>query len=269
VFDPRADRVALDRFRTWMRVSQRELWITFVLLILLSVVVTSMVVTSTLGVGNDDLAGDLTGMVVRQGEVLERVGGLWLRVAFLVGGAFVLFSTQLGIVDTVTRITGTIFYERFGRRSRFWTIKRTFLLFLTIFVLASMVIIAASWSGGAGLGALQPNFLVLIAGPFTMTSMYAYTIAIGYMNARRLPGELAPPVWKRWGMVWAAGLWGWFTAEMLARSIMAGFGAERTITESLSWHPARAILYGIWLASLLWFAWATLRTREPIEQSAG
>ncbi len=263
VFDPKADRVALGRFHTWMRVSQRELLITFVLLILLSVVVTSMVVTSTLGVGNDDLAGDLTGMVVRQGEVLERVGGLWLRVAFLVGGAFVLFSTQLGIVDTVTRITGTIFYERFGRRTRFWTIKRTFLLFLTIFVLASMAIIVVSWSGGAGLGALQPNFLVLIAGPFTMASMYAYTLAIGYMNVRRLPADLSPPLWKRCGMVWAAALWGWFTAEMLARAVMGGSGAERAVTESLSWHPGRGVIYGIWLASLLWFAWATLRGKKP------
>ena len=38
---------------------------------------------------------------------------------FLLGGAFVLFSTQLGIVDTVTRIAGSIFYERYGRYTTF------------------------------------------------------------------------------------------------------------------------------------------------------
>ncbi len=70
-------------------------------------------------------------------------------------------------------------------------------------------------------------------------------------------------------MVWAAALWGWFTTEMLARAIMAGFGAERTITESLVWHPARITLYAVWLVSLLWFAWLTLRMPAPAESSDG
>ncbi len=261
VFDPAPGGTALRRFRGWMRVARRELLITFVLLILLSVVLTTMLVTSTIGTGNEELAGDLTGMVARQGVSIERVGGVWLRVVFLLGGAFALFSTQLGIVDTVTRITGTVFYERYGRRTSFWTLKRTFLLFLTLVVLAAMAIILASWIGGEGLNALQPNFLVLIAGPFTIASMYVYALVVGYMNARRLPDQLSAPSWTRGGMVWAATLWGWFTAEQLARVIMGGLGAETAVTESLAWHPVRVVLYALWLASLLWFAWATLPRR--------
>jgi len=248
------DPTALARFRAWMRVSERELFLTFVLLILASVVITCMLVTSTLGIGNAELAGDLTGMVTRQGEVLERVGGVWLRVAFLLGGAFVLFSTQLGIVDTVTRITGSIFYERYGRRTSFWTIKRTFLLFLTAFVLASMGIITMSWLGGASLAALEPNLLVLIAGPFTISSMYAFTIVVGVMNANRLPAALGPPVWKRWGMVWAAALWGWFTAEVVTRLVLGALHVDSAVIESLAWHPVRVVTYLLLGASLVWFA---------------
>jgi len=265
VFDARRPG-SLARFRAWMRVAERELLITFVLLIVLSVVITSLLVTSTLGTGNVELAGDLTGMVSRQAEVLERVGGLWLRVLFLLGGSFVLFSTQLGIVDTVTRITGSIFYERYGRHTRFWTLKRTFLFFLTLFVLASMAIIAASWVGGELLSSLQPNFLLLIAGPFTIASMYAYALVVGVMNARRLPGELSPPAWKRWGMIWAAALWGWFTAEQLSRLILSGAGVAPETVESLGPHPVRVGIYGLWAASLLWFAARTLR-RSPSARS--
>src|SRR5690606_5494659 len=143
----------------WMKVARNELFTTFVLLIILSVVITSMLVTSTLGTGNMDLAGDLSGMVRLQGDALEQIAGAWLKIAFLLGGALVLFSTQVGIVDTVTRIAGSIFYERYGRKTSFWTLKRTFLFFLTVLVAASMAIVLASWSGGAAVEALQPNFL--------------------------------------------------------------------------------------------------------------
>ncbi|MGH7541208.1 MAG: Nramp family divalent metal transporter, partial [Gemmatimonadota bacterium] len=258
VFDPEEDPAALARFHGWMGVSQRELLVTFVLLIVLSVVITTMLVTSTLGTGDATLAGDLTGMVALQAEAIEEIGGVWLQVAFLLGAAFVLFSTQLGIVDTVTRITGSIFYERYGRHTRFWTLKRTFLFFLTLFVAASMTIIAASWVGGEALGALEPNFLLLVAGPFTIASMYIITLVVGYMNARRLPAALGPPAWKRWGMVWAAALWGWFTAEQLSRAVMAGAGVAPALVESLAWHPVRAALYGLWIVSLAWFGVAIL-----------
>ena len=92
VFDVR-NATALARFRGWMRVSQQELLVTFVLLIILSVVITSLVVTATLGTGNTELAGNFSEMVRLQGEQLAIRAGRWLQIAFLLGGAFVLFST--------------------------------------------------------------------------------------------------------------------------------------------------------------------------------
>jgi hypothetical protein len=257
VFDPVAAPGAVTRFRGWMRVAERELWYTFVLLILLSVVITGLLVASTLGTGNTELAGDLTGMVARQADVLERIGGVWLRLVFLLGGAFVLFSTQVGIVDTVTRITGSIFYERVGRRLG-WSIKRIFLFFLTLFVLASMGIVMLSWTGGASVDRLQPNFLVLIAGPFTIASMYAFALVVGYMNVRRLSAPLRPPTWKRWGMVWAAVLWGWFTVEQLSRVILTRTGANAAAVEAIGPDPVRGTLYALWFLSVVWFAWSML-----------
>lgn len=262
VFDADAKPIALRRFRAWIRVAERELLVTFVLLIILSVVITSMLVTATLGVGNTELAGDLTGMVAMQGEALAAVGGVWLEIAFLLGGAFVLFSTQVGIVDTVTRITGTIFHERYGSRTTGWTLKRTFLFFLTAVVLASGAIVMVSWTDGQAVERLQPNFLVLIAGPFTIASMYAFTLVIGYMNVRRLPARLTPPLWKRLGMLWAAVLWGWFTAEQISRVVLARIGASGPALESIVWEPVRVALYAAWAASVLWFAWALLAPRR-------
>jgi hypothetical protein len=175
------------------------------------------------------------------------------------GGALVLFSTQLGIVDTVTRIAGTIFYEGYGRRTSFWSLKRSFLFFLTLFVGASMVIILVSWFGGEGLRALQPDFLVLIAGPFTIGSMYLFALVVGIITARRLPRVMGPGPWSRLGMIWAAILWGWFSVEQLSRTILGKMGAAQEVIETISWHPARVLFYAAWLASLLWFSWALFR----------
>jgi hypothetical protein len=262
VFDVR-QQTALERFRAWMRVSQQELLVTFVLLIIVSVVITSLVVTSTLGTGNAQLAGDLTGTVRLQGEQLALRAGKWLEIVFLLGGAFVLFSTQLGIVDTVTRISGSVFYERYGRYTKFWTLKRTFLFFLTVFVLASVAIIIASWLAGKTVDGLRPNSLVLIAGPFTIASMYAFTLVIGYMNVRRLPAEIATPMSRRVGMVWAAVLWGWFTVEQISRVILAELGAAPEVLGSVTLHPVRVLLYGLLILSLLWFSWALFGPRRP------
>ncbi|MGH7586107.1 MAG: Nramp family divalent metal transporter [Gemmatimonadales bacterium] len=267
VFDAR-EPVALARFRTWMRLARRELLFTFVVLILLSVVITTLVVSATLGTGDASLAGNLSLMVERQAAALRAAGGRWIEVAFLLGGVLVLFSTQLAIVDTVTRIAGTVFYERYGRRNRFWTLQRSFFLFLTAFTLASMAIIWVSWRGGAGLEQMQPDFLVLIAGPFTIASMYLFTLVVGTMNVRRLPRELAPGPWVRAGLAWAGVLWGWFTAEQLSRTLLASVGAPREVIEAIAWHPVRAGCYALWLASLAWFVVQLFRARRPPAESA-
>lgn len=256
---------SLARFRAWIQVARRELLVTFVVLILASVVITSLVVTATLGTGNAELAGNLSGMVAQQGQVLAERVGVWLQVAFLLGGAFVLFSTQVGIVDTVTRIAGTIFYERYGRRTRFWTIKRTFLIALTIFVAASAAIIVASWVGGTGVERLQPDFLVLIAGPFTIASMFFFTLVVGWMNVRRLPPALRPRAGTRLALIWATLLWGWFTAEQVSRSILVQLGEPAEVITSIAWHPVRIVSYALWLVAVGVFAWGMVG--KPVASS--
>ena len=269
VFDA-GEPLALARFRTWMRLARRELFATFVVLILLSVVVTTLVVAATVGTGDASLAGNLTLMVQRQATALRAAGGRWLEVLFLLGGVLVLFSTQVGIVDTVTRIAGTVFHERYGRRTRFWTLRRSFFLFLTAFTLASMLIIWSSWRGGAGVEQLQPDFLVLIAGPFTIASMYLFTLVVGTMNVRRLPRDVAPAAWIRVGLTWAGVLWGWFTAEQLSRTALGLAGAPREVIDAIAWHPLRGACYVLWLASLAWFVVQLCRGRRtPREPAAG
>ena len=267
VFDPAAP-AALPRFRLWVRLSRQELLGLFVALILLSVVVTTLVASATLGTGRPELAGRMTGMVQLEAAALRDTAGRWFALAFLLGGALVLFSTQLGVMDTITRIAGTVFHERFGRHTRFWTLQRTFLVFLTAFTAASMAIVWVSWRGGASVDQLQPDFLVLVAGPFTIGSMYLFTLVVGVMNVRRLPTALAPGAWQRAGLWWATCLWGWFSVETIARSLLGAAGAPAGLAERLAWHPVRGALYAAWMVSLAWFAIQLARGRRAPRESA-
>ncbi|HWC06404.1 MAG TPA: Nramp family divalent metal transporter [Gemmatimonadota bacterium] len=256
-----ADPVALARFRRWMALGERELFVTFVVLILFSVVITTLLVAETVGTGRVDLAGDLNGMVLEQAEILRRQAGPWFEIAFLLGGALVLFSTQVGIVDIVTRITGDILYERVGRRRRTLTLKRTFLILLTLFALSSMAVILLSWVGGESLGGLQPDFLVLIAGPFTIASMVCLAGVIAVLNTRHLPAAVRMPRWKLLGMYWSMILWGWFTAEQIARTLLErALGLSGPVVTSIAFHPVRVAAYAAWLAAV---GWVVARTLGP------
>lgn len=250
-----ANPTALARFGAWMRVTRREILVTFVVLCILSVVITSLMATATIGTGNSALAGKLGEMVAEESAVLARIGGRWLEVAFLLAGVLILFSTQVAIIDTVTRICGIVFYERYGRHTTFWTLQRTFLIFLTLLVAASAAIILASWVGGAGLEGMQPDFLLLVAGPFTIASMFMFTLVVGYMNVRRLPAAMTPKAGTRIMLVWAAVLWGWFTAEQVSRVMLAKAGADPATITEIAWHPVRVAVYLAWGAAVLWFAW--------------
>lgn len=252
----------LRRFLGWMRVAERELLVTFVALILLSVFITVLVVAATIGTGNPEVAGNLMAMVHAQADILGERAGLAVEAAFLLGGALVLFSTQVGIIDTVTRITGDVFHEYYGRHTRFWTQKSTFLLFLTVLVLASMAIIVASWIGGDELSQLQPDVLLLIAGPFTITSMWLFTLVVGYLNVKLLPRTMATPGWKRAGMWWAVVLWGWFAAEQLARVVIAQTAGDVPAANHVAMHPVRVVIYAVWLASVAWMTWTMVRGRD-------
>ena len=123
-----------------------------------------------------------------------------------------------------------------------------------------MGIVVLSWAGGEALGALQPDFLVHIAGPFTIASMYCFAIVVAVLNTAYLPEQLRMPRWKLVGMYWAVVLWGWFSAEQISRAVLEhGLGLAGPAVTSISAHPVRIAAYGAWLASLGWLLWRTAR----------
>ena len=100
-----------------------------------------------------------------------------------------------------------------------------------------------------------------VAGPFTIISMYLFSIVVAILNCRYLPVELRMPRWKLLGMYWAVVLWGWFSAETLSRfALRQIFGDTGPAGTSIVFHPVRFAFYFGWLASL---AWLVIKTARP------
>ena len=55
-------------------------------------------------------------------------------------------------------------------------------------------------------------------------------------------------------LVWAAVLWGWFTAEQLSRVVLGRMGVDAAVVTDLVWHPVRIAAYGVWVLLVAWFA---------------
>ncbi|MGH6887376.1 MAG: Nramp family divalent metal transporter, partial [Geminicoccales bacterium] len=183
VFDPLSSPVGLARFRTWMAVARRELLLTFVLLILLSVVITTLVVSTTLGTGRADLAGNLSAMVAEQAEVMARTAGRWLELAFLLGGAFVLFSTQLGIFEALVRNFTDASHATSSRLRRL--LEGDPRRFYYPFMLVVLAVIAGA------LHLALPTELVRISANMSNFGALMFPFALMYLNSR-LPRAARP-----------------------------------------------------------------------------
>ena len=105
---------------------------------------------------------------------------------------------------------------------------------------------------------MQPDFLLLVAGPFTIASMFMFTLVVGVMNVRRLPAAMRPKAGTRIMLVWAAVLWGWFTAEQVSRVILTRSGADPSAVTEIVAHPVRVATYGLWMGAVAWYAWCMM-----------
>jgi hypothetical protein len=99
--------------------------------------------------------------------------------------------------------------------------------------------------------------------------MLGFALVVGTMNVRRLPRALRPGAGTRIMLVWAAILWGWFTAEQLSRVVLGRMGADVSVVTDLAWHPVRIVAYGVWAVLVAWFAMAVSVAQSHPERGEG
>ena len=187
----------MNRWRGWWKVANQEQLLTFYAIGLLTLVMLSVLVNSVLGVGN---FGEEFDFIEREATALGNTIGSWFRSFFLFAGMVVLFSTSIGIMDYVSRLSASELKISFFPNSQAITESRIYFTFAWIIAIAGSTILL--------LGLEAPLVLLIIAAAGGGVVMFFYSGMLIWLNTRALPDPIKLKGWRLIGM--------WFTFIVFA-----------------------------------------------------
>jgi hypothetical protein len=199
---------ALARWRGWWRIVRADQWGVFFTGALLGMALPALLYVTFLPAGRD-IRGLGIGAALAQAMGAEAGPLLAAAVAFM--GAWILFKTQLDIVEGMTRAITDILWTG-SRRVRTWRGGDVRVLYYA--VLAAVVI----W-GIIALALARPIALLQFGANVAGVVFVIASLHLLYVNTRLLPAELRPPLWRRIALVAMAGFYGVFSVLWL-RSLL-------------------------------------------------
>jgi hypothetical protein len=204
VFTPDADNMA--RWRGWWRIVRADQWGVFFVGALLGMALPAILYTSVLS-GGADIRG--LGVSAALADGFGAGTGLAIAVAFM--GAWLLFKTQLDILEGTVRAVTDILWSG-SRRVRGLSggdVRRVYYSVLAIFVVWGLI----------AMGLAQPIFLLQVSANIAGMVMVIASLHILYVNTRLLPPELRPPLWRRAALVATSLFYGFFVTLWLSSLI--------------------------------------------------
>ena len=164
------------RWSTWWKIASQEQLITFWFMGSVLLVALSVLVFSTAGV-QENIGTDLA-FIQDEARILGERIAPWFAEFFLVAGFVMLFSTNVGIVDYVGRITGDSLKVTFLKESEFWSESKLYITVVWIMAIGGSLLL---------LTGLQPIVLLVIASTGGYFVMAIYSTLLVLLNNRHLP----------------------------------------------------------------------------------
>ena len=189
----------MRRWREWWKVCNREHFITFFLIGAFTLVMLSVLVWSTVGRADVTGSADIE-FINEEAQILGNEIGGWFRAFFLFAGMVVLFSTSIGIMDYVSRLSASELKVSFFRDSQAITESRIYFVFAWIIAIAGSLILLA--------GLEAPLVLLIIAAAGGGVVMFLYSGMLIWLNTKSLPDPIKLKGWRLIAM--------WFTFIVFA-----------------------------------------------------
>jgi hypothetical protein len=169
----------MRRWRGWWKVANMEQLITFYAIGLLALISLSVLAYSTLGV-RPGAPADLE-FLKTEGEVLGNVIAPWFMTFFFAAASIKLFSTNLGILDWVSRLTADSLKVSWLKGSQFWSESKVYLTVVWTMITIGTIII---------LTGIEPLVLLIIAASGGGIVMAFYSTLLIVLNRRALPEQI-------------------------------------------------------------------------------
>ena len=190
IFEPTRENMV--RWQRWWRFANLEQLLTFVLVTMATIALTSMLAHSTL-YGRPGLENSVT-FLFQEGRALQTIVAPWFGILFWAGGAFSLFATSMGIIDYTSRLAADVIKTTYLRESRTSESVVYFRLVWGMVALGVSIILT---------GFNQPVVLLVISACTGGAIMFLYSFLLIVLNRRALPDAIKPPAWRVATLAWS------------------------------------------------------------------
>ncbi len=199
------------RWNRWWKIANQEQLLVFWFLGALLLVAMSVMVSSTIGISEN--AGEDLAFIQDEGAALADIIGPWFETAFFAAIFTVLFSTNVGVIDYVSRLTGDSLKVTFLKNSTFWSESKIYVTVVWFMIVVGSLIL---WTGA------EPIVLLVISSAGGGFVMAFYSVLLIALNRRALPDFARLKGWRLPVMVFCALFYVSFAAYLLYMMVSQG-----------------------------------------------
>lgn len=216
----------IDRWRKWWRAANIEHFLSFFLTCVACLTLLSLISYSLFYDANGQLKPNMdkfgAGMnfVWGEAELLRSQFGDFTRIMFMAVGVAILLTTELGVLDTVARISTDIVKVNYLEENQFWTQSRLYYLFLWGEIAFGCAILMV--------GVEEPLVLITTSAAMNGAVMMVYALLLLYLNTKILSRSLSTSPIRFVAMVWACAFFGYFTLKALQYQVIPWLQAAFT-----------------------------------------
>lgn len=211
IFEPTSENMA--RWNRWWWFANTEQLLTFVLVTVATICLTSMMAHSTL-YGRPDLPQTVAFLQI-EGQRLQEIVGPWFGVLFWAVGAFSLFASSMGIADYTSRLAADILKSTYLQRSRVSESQLYFRLVWGLVAIGSSILL---------IGMDQPLVLLVISASVGGVMMCMYSAMLFVLNRRGLPEAIKVRSYRVAILIWATAFFGVMSLLTIRQQLARLFG---------------------------------------------
>ncbi|MQA86335.1 MAG: hypothetical protein GEV03_17290 [Streptosporangiales bacterium] len=198
------------RWRRWWKLASREHFITFFVIGCSTLIIMCLLVYAT--VYGTELPSDEDFAFLRQeGLILGEQVGSWFTIAFWAAIMAALFSTELGVVDWVSRFIADSIKVNVFRDNDAVTESRLYTGMVWLIVVVGSAILLS--------GMNEPLVLLILGAVLNGFVMFVYSILLIVVNRGSLPRSIRLSGFRFAAMIWACLFYGVFAALVIASEV--------------------------------------------------
>lgn len=197
----------LRRWRRWWKLADREHFVTFFVIGCATLIVMCVLAYSTV-YGTEVSGDDDFAFLQAEGAILGERIAPWFTSAFYLTILVALFSTELAVLDWVSRFIADSMRVTFFRDSEVFTESRMYAAMVWLLAIVGSVILLV--------GIDQPLFLLILGAALNGLVMFVYSMLLTFVNRRYLPRSIRLAGFRFGVMWWAIVFYGFFSILLLA-----------------------------------------------------